>query len=547
MHYKARSLEIPESTKKVAQAAFAKGNVYLTMRDELGTIFEDYNFAEMFSHAGKPAEAPGNLALVVVMQKMEGLSDRQAANAVRARIDWKYALGLELEDIGFAPSTLSRFRQRLIENEEEREILERVLACLAEKGLVKKESEQRTDATHVLAVTRELNRLELVAETMRHALEAVAKIDGAWLREWVPAVWFKRYGGQVEEYRLPKSKRARSKLAVEIGNDGQHLLKTVAQENTPSKIKTLQAITAMHLIWQQQYRQQKGKIKWRDNDDLPPANEKIQNPHDVEARYSEKRGEGWVGFKVHLTETCASDMPRIITHVLTTPATLPDMKTTTPIQDDLIGRGYRPKEHYVDAGYVEAEVLHESNTRQIELVAPALTNNSWQARADQGYALPDFNIDWHAESVTCPEGKRSISWWQSHDKQKRPVFDVRFRSEDCLPCSARLNCTRATGKYGRGLKLYPQETFRALEEARQLQQHEDFWEKYKRRAGIEGTISQGIRQFQMRRSRVVGLAKTHLQHILVATAMNLRRAVAWLQGDKLTVTRQSHFLSLAST
>ena len=545
MRYQIGSLTIPEKTKTVAQAAFAKGNVYLTMRDELGRIFNDNDFAEMFSHAGQPAEAPGNLALVLVMQKMEGLSDRQTADAVRARIDWKYALGLELEDGGFEQSVLSRFRQRLIENEGERELLEKILACLENKGLVEKESEQRTDATHVLAVTRELNRLELVAETMRHALEAVAQTDGEWVSSWVPATWFQRYGGHVEEYRLPKSQRGRARLAQEIGLDGQQLLDAVADERTPPAIKQLQAIKAMHLIWVQQYRSDKGQPHWRDNDDLPPASERIQNPHDIEARYSEKRGEGWIGFKVHITETCAEALPRIITQVLTTPATLPDVKTTTVIQDKLVAHGFRPKEHYVDAGYVEAAVLRASQAHHIDLIGPPLSNNSWQARVAQGYALSDFLIDWQAETVRCPKGQHSISWWQTQDREKRPVIDVRFRREDCLPCTARHHCTRAMGKYGRGLKLYPQETFQALAAARQRQQDEAFWEKYKRRAGIEGTISQGVRCLQLRRSRVIGLAKTHLQHILVAAAMNISRAVAWLRGDKLAATRQSHFLALA--
>jgi transposase len=547
MRYRARPLTIPQRTKEVAQAAFAKGNVYLTMREELGIIYQDDDFAEMFSHAGKPAEAPGNLALVLVMQKMESLTDRQAADAVRGRIDWKYALGLELEDEGFDQSVLNRFRQRLIDNEGEREVLERILVCVEKKGLLDKESEQRTDATYVLAVTRELNRLELVAETMRHTLEAVARADGEWLGEWVPEAWFKRYGTYVEEYRLPKRKRDRAKLAQQIGTDGQHLLDRVADKESPKHIKTLAAIEAMSLIWQQQYRQQKGQLKWRDNDDLPPANQKIQNPHDIEARYAENRGQGWVGFKVHLTETCATQQPRLITQVLTTPATLADVKTTTPIQDDLIGRGYQPKAHYVDAGYVEAEVLAKSKTHKIDLIGPTLSNNSWQARAAQGYALTDFDIDWQAEVVICPEGKHSASWWPMKDRQKRPVIDVRFRPQDCRPCSARLKCTRATARYGRALKLYPQQTFLALEQARLRQQDPNFWQQYKRRAGIEGTISQGVRQFQLRRSRVIGLTKTHLQHILVAAAMNISRTVAWLRGDKLAATRESHFLALAPT
>lgn len=188
---------VPEETARVAHAAFPKGNVYMQMRDVLGTIYEDSAFAHLYAARGKPAEAPWRLALVTVMQFAEGLSDRQAAEAVRGRIDWKYALGLELSDPGFDFSVLSEFRARLVEGSAEEMLLEAMLAVCNERGYLKARGRQRTDSTHVLGSLRILNRLEHVAETLRSALNAVAAAAPDWLGSRAPAEWFERYGRRV--------------------------------------------------------------------------------------------------------------------------------------------------------------------------------------------------------------------------------------------------------------------------------------------------------------------------------------------------------------
>src|SRR3954449_13626705 len=118
---------VPEPTARVARAAFPKGNPYLRLRDELGAIFGDDDFADLYPRRGQPALPPWRLALVTVLQFREGLSDRRAADAVRARIDWKYLLGLELTDPGFDASVLSEFRSRLLAGEAEGLLLERLL------------------------------------------------------------------------------------------------------------------------------------------------------------------------------------------------------------------------------------------------------------------------------------------------------------------------------------------------------------------------------------------------------------------------------------
>src|SRR5436309_1806587 len=212
---------VPEETARVARAAFPKGNTYLRMHDELGRLYADRDFAALFPALGQPALAPAQLALVTLMQFAEGLSDRQAADAVRARIDWKYALCLELEDPGFDASVLSEFRARLVEGAQEARLLELLLARCRDAGLVRARGRQRTDSTAVLAAIRQLNRLELVDEALRHALHALAAAVPAWLRQQCPADWPERYGPRLGDYRLPLDLAARQALAAPLGADGR--------------------------------------------------------------------------------------------------------------------------------------------------------------------------------------------------------------------------------------------------------------------------------------------------------------------------------------
>ena len=185
---------IPEETARVARAAYPKGNLYMKMRDALGTIYQDQSFAHLFPHNGRPVEAPWRLAFITVVQFIEGLPDRQAAEAVRGRIDLKYALGLELTDPGFDFSILSDFRKRLIEGGAEQLLLDAMLAVFKEQGWLKQRPRQRTDSTHVLAKVRAINRLMCVGEAMRFALNSLAVVAGEWLLAHSDPEWLDRYG-----------------------------------------------------------------------------------------------------------------------------------------------------------------------------------------------------------------------------------------------------------------------------------------------------------------------------------------------------------------
>lgn len=239
---------IPEQTRRVARAAFPKGCTCLSVADVLGCVYQDRQFAALFPRRGQPAEAPGRLALATVLQFMEGLPDRQAADAVRARIDWKYALGLELTDAGFDRTVLSEFRSRLIGGGLELLLLDALLEQARTLGLLKQRGRQRTDSTHVLAAVRSMNRLERVGETLRAALNALADAAPEWLRVVAEPDWFTRYGNRVENFSLPKTEAGRKQLAAVIGLDGRKLLHAVGQADARLGLAALPAVQLLERI-----------------------------------------------------------------------------------------------------------------------------------------------------------------------------------------------------------------------------------------------------------------------------------------------------------
>lgn len=536
--------QVPEETAEVARKAFPKGNVYMQMRDELGSIFTDERFADLYPNNGQPAVRPWRLALVTVMQFGENLSDRQAADAVRDRIAWKYALSLDLTDEGFHYSVLSEFRQRLLDHEAGQELLDEMLRQFREKGLVKARGQQRTDSTHVLAAVRQLSRIENVGTTLRHALNSLAVEAPEWLREQVTPEWFDRYGPRFEHYRLPKGKQKLHQLVEQVGQDGHHLLEAIYEGETPGNLNEIPAVETLRRVWVQQFWSADGQVKLREVNDMPPVGEWLRSPFDIEARYCTKREIGWVGYKVHLTETCDEDRAHVITQVATTVASIQDSQMTAEVQSHLARIDLLPAEHLVDAGYVDAQQLVNSrNKHRIDLIGPAPIDTSWQARSEDGLDQTQFSIDWDAQMATCPAGQPSRTWQHSWSPRQTPVIRILFDREACQVCDLHERCTR--GK-ARGITLRPREQYEALQAARRREQTEIFKQANRKRAGIEGTISQATRIGDIRRSRYMGLAKTHLQNVAIAAAINLYRVIHWFNDVPLAPTRRSRFAMLAA-
>ena len=384
---------VPADTARVAHAAFPKGHPYLTCRDALGTIFQDEDFTALFLAWGQAGLPPWRLALVTILQFQENLADRQAAEAVRARLDWKSLLSLELTDPGFDFSVLSAFRDRLLAGSAEELRLEKLLERCRALGLLTARGQQRTDSTHVLAAVRVLHRLERVAETLRAALNALATGAPAWLQAVSPLAWYERYSRRMEASRLPKAQAAREAYAPMVGEDGFLLLDALAAADVPEGLCALPSIAALRRTWQRHYERTAHTpafpgvssayhVRFRTSRDLPPAAEGITSPYEVEARYRHQRDTQWTGYMVHVSETCDPTAPHLLTHVHTTPATVHEAQCTTPLQQALIDKGVPPQEQLVDAAYVSSEFLvHSRDDHGIALRGPTRPS---QGGADPG-------------------------------------------------------------------------------------------------------------------------------------------------------------------
>lgn len=315
---------VPLETANVAHAVFPHENLCMTMSERLSEFIDDETFSHLFEAKGQPAESPWRLTLVTILQFVEGLSDRQTADAVRSRIDWKYLLCLELTDTGFNHTVLSEFRRRLVDANAERLIFERLLQFCQDKGWLKARCRQRTDATHVLAAIRAVTRLECAGETLRAALNALAVAAPNWTVAYSKAEWVDRYNERIEDYHLPKSKQQRIIQAEVYGRDGITLLNAVFDASSPSWLRKIPAVETLRQVWIQQYYCENNKVRWCPQAEAPPASIMISSPYEPDAHYVKKNTTSWVGYKVHLSETCEPGDLHLITNVETSPAPVAD-------------------------------------------------------------------------------------------------------------------------------------------------------------------------------------------------------------------------------
>lgn len=466
---------------------------------------------------------------------------------MRARLDGKYALSLDLTDSGFDHTVLSEFRSRLLAGEAEPLLFDTLLDQCRQHGVLKAHGRQRTDSTHVLAAVRALNRVELVRETFRHALNTLATLHPDWLSTHAHTEWVERYGRQRDAYHLPKGQRGQQVLADQIGQDGAAFLRAVYADDAPVWLREVPAVAVLRRVWVQNYWHDEDRMRFRtEAEGIPKAAHFLRSPHDTDAHLSKKHTTCWVGYKVHLTETCEDEAPNLITHVETTPAPTADGEVTPRVHRALAAKGLLPTTHLVDTGFLDAALLVESERDDaVNLLGPTRRDQRWQARAVAGFGSEHCAVDFTKQVVTCPAGHMSIQWDPRIDNRGNDSIYVRFSPTDCGPCPSRATCTQSQAKHPRrSLAIRPQAQYAALQQRRAEEGGEAYAREYARRAGIEGTISQGVRRLGMRRSRYIGLAKTHLSHLLTAASLNFVRVADWLAGIPRARTRQSPFALL---
>jgi transposase len=450
-----------------------------------------------------------------------------------------------LTDPGCDFSVLSEFRSRVLKGGLEEIFLTTLLSVCRERGWLKERGKQRTDSTHIEAAIRTMNRIECAGETLRAALNSLAVVVPDWLRAHTPQAWHDRYALRIQDFRMPREATKLQALVEQIGQDGWEVLNWIWETDAPSWLRDIPAVEILRRVWLQQFWMEEGRIRWRSNDNIPPSSLLIASPYDVHAHLNIKRGIVWTGYKAHLTETCDDLAPHLIIHVETTSATTQDMEMTSVIHQKLEQKRLLPSEHLMDTGYVDgAHLVTNQRTYGVELIGPVAVNGSWQSKSPEGLDNTQFLIDWEKKIVTCPQGKTSKKWTVKQDKTVSNAIRAQFSKKDCLACPVRSQCTRAAVN-PRQIVFRQQEHHEAIQAARKRQTTREFKERYAKRSGIEGTISQGVRAFGLRTSRYLGTEKTHLQHVLIATAMNVARLFQWQMGQTPSQRPISRFASLA--
>ncbi len=388
-----------------------------------------------------------------------------------------------------------------------------------------------------------MERLENVAETLRAALNTVAKKEPDWLKALAPDDWYKRYSRRAEWYRLLRKGNDADKQALfeQIGSDGIVLLSAIYQADRPPYLAELPVVEHLRQCWVEQFWFDNAVVKLRDTKEMKPSAQRLDTPYDPEARRGTKGRAFWLGYKAHVTETCDDDKPHLVVHVDTTEPAVADLVRVTPIYEALKRKGLLPGEHLVDNNYVTSNLLVDSKKDYgVALVGPIKAY-----RKAKGFGVERFEVDWHNEVATCPAGQQSASWKPFVTKEGHAYIRVGFVPATCKSCPLNKQCGKRTTRTARFLTLLPKAQFEAREQVRQKQWTPEWLSSYRVRQGVEGTISQDVHA-GLRRSCYHGLRKTHLRTVATAAGINIQRLSDWYQQIPKAKTRTSSFAALVA-
>lgn len=559
---------IPDDTRSVAEQIYPPDHPLRRLGEDFADVLHDEDFADLYSSTGQPALSPTLLALVTVLQATEHCSDRVAAEMVRSRIDWKYALHLPLAYPGFDASVLCEFRQRLVAHQAERRIFDAFLRRLKERGFLKGRAVQRTDSLAIIAAVRELDLLELVMETLRLALEAVAQHDPTWRKAHVPDAWLQNYGPWTQAERLIRESGSRAsaearRLLSRAGQDGFALLDALDGEDA-TLLRSLAAVEVLRTVWIQQYQRSdphqvplpdalgteakknveadmkaKVDVQIRSSVQTRPApalddgqrGRVVITPHDSQARWATKQGHAWGGYKLHLTEKATEDAPLLITDLDIVTAAVHDSQAVAPIQQRLQMGELLPETHLADAGYVNGLTIQSSLGHGVNLLGPISADTFGTARKDTILPPEAFTVDVENQQATCPGGY-AARLWSLHERSGRngrSLVAIAWNKKTCSQCPLRQQCL-PPGQLQRVLRLSPYYTL--LITRRAEQKTDAFRERYRRRAGIEATFSHLVNVHRARRTPYCGSAKTLCYYTALAVGVNLRRVALWEAGHR---------------
>jgi len=466
---------------------------------------------------GRPAVDPVLLCGVTLLQFMEKVADRKASEHVVYHLGWKYALDLELDYEGFHSTVLVYFRDRLEEQKAERMIFDGVVKLLIELGLVKKRGKQRLDSTHIVGYVKAMSWLECAMETLRLALEDLEQEVREKKR---PEFWERHWGLYVHsklDWRLSKTEH--DSRYRQCGQDIRELLEWL-DRNDP-KLTEREAVKLLRRVFDEQFEVVEGKLE--PTSKRPPR--AVQNPHDPDAHYADKRTKQWIGYKVHVVESVDPQQPikkkgepaeHFITEILTTEAAQDEMAgLTETLKREQQHHEITPQAMYADAGYVTENTLTQAEQNGMELLGPTRPDPHKGA-----YNTDGFHVDIDKRQAVCPQGNLSTQCSRIKDNyQGTEYYRIEWASQ-CDRCPVQKQCTRSKG----GRRTLVVGLRHDLVQRRREQMREAGFSKTMHpRNGIEATHSELVRGHGLRRTKYRGRSRVSLSHYFMGAACNVKR------------------------
>ncbi|MCX6128417.1 MAG: transposase [Proteobacteria bacterium] len=481
-----------------------------TLQKEIIPKIKLVDFESMYSEKGRPPVSPVVLLVILILQYIERLSDRAAASNLRFRLDWKIALGLELDFAGIHPTTLVYFRDRLIENEKASLAFDRILEHLKECGLVRKGSKQRIDSTHVIGDVRELSRIELFHETLRLFMENVKTHKPS-----MPSLLQEKHEYYISSISTRgASDKQKAKFIAEAGLTMKSFIAWAKDYRKAEAIATLASFQTLITVFHQNFMDE-----GIEDDSAPEliriatGKDHVCSPHEPEARYGSKGGEGWLGYKMQVAEEVpeSEGLPNFITYIDVCDATDHDSKTIEPFIAEQDSKNIKPSEVYADTHYNTADNIEELKLQDIDLKGPVMpVPNKQREPENQG-----FTYDAEKQILRCPLGFEA----EKTSFQKPDKIHGRFSAITCLKCKRRKLCKPQKS----GKRVTIRDSKEILKTRRNEMQTEAFKKDMHKRNGIEGTISGLVRGQRLRRSRYRGKSKVQLHIKFSGAAANLIR------------------------
>jgi transposase len=474
---------------------------------------------------GRPAKEPVLVLGVSLLQFMERLPDRQAVEHLKYHVGWKYALGQELDGEVFDATVLVRFRQRLIEQGQERVLFEEVLVALEEAGLVaKRGSAQRLDSTHVLGLVKRMSALDRAREVLRLVLKALAEEKLKKRPDFWQTLW-ERYVESAIDFR--SAAEVIQKKLVQAGQDMQVLLEWLDGQKEKRGPRGAYSIGLLRTMFAENFIVAAGaqgvmEVKGQTGES------RIQNPHDPDARYRAKGEKQWVGYVLQAAETVEERGAGFLTAMVTQTAVGSDEAGMAQVLAEQETMGFeKPAALYVDSAYISAGALAQAAREGRELLGPVVSAR----KPKDGKSVEEFQIDLEQGQAMCPAGQTNTQLSRIEDRT-HGILEYRFEwSWKCRGCVLGKECLGANQENHRTVRV--NSNFMHLQARRALMKTEAFKERMNKRAGIEGSLSEIVRGYGARRARYRGLAKMRLQNYFIGTAVNVNRwlrriSVAWL-------------------